>query len=58
MMGVSPSPAPAPSPTDPVADPGPTDSCSRPDGSAWQYTVFNVISDWGSGFTGEVAVEP
>ena len=60
-VGVSPSPAPiAPSPTDPVAtDPGPTEPVvADPVASPGVYnTVFNVISDWGSGFTGEVAVQ-
>ena len=60
-VGVSPSPAPiAPSPTDPVAtDPGPTEPVvADPVASPGEYnTVFNVISDWGSGFTGEVAVQ-
>ncbi|MEE2796613.1 MAG: cellulose binding domain-containing protein, partial [Planctomycetota bacterium] len=60
-VGDSPSPAPiAPSPTDPVAtDPGPTEPVvADPVASPGEYnTVFNVISDWGSGFTGEVAVQ-
>ncbi|MEC8737084.1 MAG: cellulose binding domain-containing protein, partial [Planctomycetota bacterium] len=60
-VGDSPSPAPiAPSPTDPVAtDPGPTKPVvADPVASPGEYnTVFNVISDWGSGFTGEVAVQ-
>ena len=57
-MGGTPSPVPdAPPPTDPVAtDPGPT--APDPVASPGEYnTVFNVISDWGSGFTGEVAVQ-
>ena len=54
----TPSPVPVePSPTDPVAaDPGPT--APDPVALPGEYnTVFNVISDWGSGFTGEVAVQ-
>ena len=62
-VGGTPSPVPvAPSPTDPVAtdpvatDPGPT--APDPVALPGEYnTVFNVISDWGSGFTGEVAVQ-
>ena len=57
-VGGTPSPVPVePSPTDPVAaDPGPT--APDPVALPGEYnTVFNVISDWGSGFTGEVAVQ-
>ena len=60
-VGGTPAPAPAePLPTDPVATnpaptaPAPADPVTLPG----EYnTVFNVISDWGSGFTGEVAVQ-
>ncbi|MDG1991163.1 MAG: cellulose binding domain-containing protein, partial [Pirellulales bacterium] len=60
-VGGTPAPGPAePSPTDPVAiNPGPTaPDPADPVALPGEYnTVFNVISDWGSGFTGEVAVQ-
>ena len=60
-VGGTPAPGPVePSPTDPVAiNPGPTaPDPADPVALPGEYnTVFNVISDWGSGFTGEVAVQ-